>query len=394
MFEKSVSYQYVSNVTKGAVTSVSGLTDGMVAIVNTAGTVLTALAAADLPIRIAQNVGGQIILSPVFTRGKLLKGTSAAYAAATEQISLFGSASATGLGTIVAGDTYTLSLVLTYSQSAVNNTPFIKTIPYRATGATQEEVATGLTLAAEGILKRNMPQPIVQVTRVSNGTQADWSGAATHILVTNGSRAVIFTNGSAVPANGEAFSDGQILGIAGTTYKVVGTGTVDGFVLDQEYKGATAEVAGGTTYATQAGKLSTVTLWALRFTGVKQPFDPVTSMYHKVRFSITSSGFGANVPQSTTQNAYEGNGTYEQIAQREIYAAMNDGNVVVQSYPPTNYRKAAVAGYTYDILNMVALEDKFIAEGSGINPRQTITLDIAIRSSLTYEDFKTVLGIA
>ena len=402
MYERSVSYQYVGNVSIGAGTTVHDMPNGSIAAVELDGAVIVASIPASAnpnrPFRFAQKMAdGQIIYSPEVTFLRMLIQGPVDYVDPTEQITVFGNANTTGLGTIVAGETYTISAVLNYSQMAVNNTPFIKTIPYKATGTTQQEVATGIALAATNILKRNMPTEVMAVERlvdaaaIAAGAVFSATAVATHITVTNGSTEVFYSAAGVPAVDGTTgLVAGDVITINDVAYVVATNDDAASFTIDQPYQGATENVLFANAISLNG---VAITGWALQFRGIEQPFNPVTDMYHKVRFTLTSNGFDPAVVAVNTQEAFEGNGTYQQVAQKEIYAAMNDGKPFIQAYPPTNYRLEANPAFTYDIINIVAWHDTATFPGSGTRPLSIFAIDLAIEENLVYDNLGVVLDI-
>lgn len=168
---------------------------------------------------------------------------------------------------------------------------------------------------------------------VTNGTQTDWTGTATKIYATNGSKYVYFTDNAGAAANGQAFADGQLVGIAGSTYIVEGTGTVVGFYMSTPYQGTSGLVTGGGTYATQAGDIdsATVTSCGIRITGKFLSsttgcccFPPYPWDLEGVTFIITNS-LSAPLPCTTlditdSQDLTLGQGTYNQLIYDEMDA--------------------------------------------------------------------------
>lgn len=396
MYEKSVTYQYITNVATqraAAGDNVETLTAGQSAIVDASGVVVTAADAATFPagapLRIAQVLSsGQVVYSPYFNSGEIFNYQTQAAAAATEHSVLFGSdgTDALGFGTITAGDTYTLSLILDYTQGGVNNTPFIKTIPYKAqAGDTDLNVARGLAQSAIAIVNRNLSNRMIEVGRIfTPGAAGDYTGLAQAATVQHGSTRVTF-------AGAHGLDVGSVVDLDGVAYVVT---EVDGLdvILDIGYEGASDTIAAGDVDAVLAADVPDGA-WAISFTGIAQPFDPVTDMYHKVMFSLTYSGFEGDVSISTTA-ADPGTGTPEQVAQQEIYSAMNDGKPFVQMYPPTNYRTETDFTATYQILTFEARHDAYEAVGTGQRPVSLYKIILAVDSTLADDiaDLNTILS--
>ena len=244
---------------------------------------------------------------------------------------------------------------------------------YESSSPTQKSVAMGIASAINMQGTKSTLEgvgPEVKVEVISDGTQSDFSGAATHMSVVNGSTAVIFTNGSGVAAAGEAFADGQLIGIAGATYMVSGTGTTAGFTLSFAYQGATAEVAGGVTYATQAGDLATVTNYGIKVTGKQLTWVKDFFSHMKVSFHFDKVGFGATAV-TKTQEAKKGNGNYRDVAEWESFAAGNEGalNRTVVPFPIGRIEANSTIG-EYDCVQIMVKDTQITntVAGSAVMP--------------------------
>ena len=395
MYEKSVTYQFIGNVAGQRAqegNSVEALTAGQMAIVNQTNVVATAGNNATYPansvVRIAQRLAnGQLVFSPEFRirAGALRNYSTTAAAAATEHVAMFGhnGTNATGLGTITAGETYIINLVLSYTQGGVNNTPFIKTIPYRAlAGDTELEVARGLVEAGIAIVNRNLPNRMIRVGRDFNPAQAFVAGVD-DATVTYGSPAVAM--------NLHALDVGDVVHFDADAYIVTEVVDANNFIIDVPYQGAS-----GTVGLADIGSTLAVNVpdgdWAVGFVALAQDFDPINSYYHNVMFDLTYSGFDDGIDIGY-QAANPGTGTYEQVAMQEVYSAMNEGNVYISGYPRTNYRLEADPTAAYQILTFEFVHDAFEAIGTGQKPVSLVKLILAVESTLADDiaDLNTIL---
>ena len=149
MFEEAVTYQFIGNVTNGAADSaaITTIAAGSAALAKVDDDTVeeTDSSASTAFYQVVQKLAdGTYIRSPKFKPASAtITGTS--YTAATEQISYYGyNGTAGDLGTITSGNTYTLSVLLKQTAPTANNTPMIKTVPWKATAGTQYNVANGL----------------------------------------------------------------------------------------------------------------------------------------------------------------------------------------------------------------------------------------------------------
>jgi hypothetical protein len=405
--QKSPTHQYIGEVTKSSAATAIDLPEGSLAIVDEAGTVQSS-ALTGTPtkkVRIAQKVDGILAYSPTFSLSTITSKQLVSYVAPVEQVTYLGyngTVAASALDA-KANTTYNLAVWLSHTAPSHSSTPTIKSVPYTNVSGTQAELAKGLLTSFDRVFSK-MPNKPIRAERISNGSFADWSGAATHVKVVNGTTGVIYTNGSGVAANGEALAAGTIVFITGATYVVAALGTVDGFTIDAPYKGASAEVAGGATYATNAGIATTVTNWGLKFTGISQTntsFDPIMDMSMQVRFELTFNESSVSDVTTTTApityatEALEGRGTYKEVSVREIQTQFGEKDPVVCAYPPTKYRMVATKASTYNYIVIEAFNNEYVAATTGQQPVSKFTIYLVAKSTLGNVDGNsTVLAVS
>jgi len=262
MFEEAVTYQFIGNVTNGA-------SDGDAATTMAAGSAAlvkvdddtveeTDVSASTAMYQVVQKLAdGTYIRSPKFAPGNSTI-SGASYVAATEQLSYWGyNGTAGDLGTITSGNTYILSVLLRQTAPMANNTPLIKTIPWKATAGTQYNVANGLATIWKKTFRRE-PYPMIKVEVVNSGTSIATSGGAFTVVQNSATITTVESSGSAADAgkydtDGSTTVAGDIIRIGHATTKTVGVykvvsitggGTAAAtIVLDRVYEGATASVA-------------------------------------------------------------------------------------------------------------------------------------------------------
>lgn len=198
--EKNATYFFVGNVANGIAdeATYTGMAKGSIAVVRALDNKNeeTALAGTPtVPVRIVQKkTDGSYVFSPIFTYGDILAKESENFAANTQQVSYFGydgTSNTTGFGTIVAGDTYTLSIILNHSRNTYNNAPEIKTVPFRAITTSQADMAKGLQ---ESFIRQfstlREPNPVIRCERVADVASVAAHDTATIALLTKGSTSV------------------------------------------------------------------------------------------------------------------------------------------------------------------------------------------------------------
>jgi hypothetical protein len=402
MFENSVTYQFISNVTKGAdgaITDLAALPEGSACVVNPNNTILNiAGIGAATNVRIAQRINGNLVFSPYFNRATAARRLFVTRAE-QQQVTFLGYNNTAGALDDTANATYTLGIILRDTAGVLNNTPMIKTVPYYNLSGTQAELALGLLTSFDRVWSR-MPRASIRCERVVTGdpqTVNDFTNgvAADRIYVTNGATGVTYADGAdpvANAANGTALPAGTVVRIAGVAYRVLAGATVAGFTLDAPYKGATGMVVGGANITTQAGIVPNSTDWGIRFTGVAQAnaaFDPVTDIPRPVSFELSWDRVEAPALATAdltaityTTPAVEGEGTYKQVAYREVYTTFNEGNPFNSSYPATKYRGAADPARTYTTFVINAQDTGYTSPTTGQTPVSLYNIYVCVDPTL------------
>lgn len=177
------------------------------------------------------------------------------------------------------------------------------------------------------------------------------------------------------------------------------------FELDQPWQGETCYAAEGTTVGVHIGvyTIGANPLWGLKFTAIKQDFDAINLDYTKIRFNVnpknnpygtsTTIGFDSGVNVFTSVTASEGSGTYEQVAQQEIYSQFNSKESFVSSMPRTKYTTDTDATKAlYDQI-VVHCKNADLYNIVGQNPAAQFHIILPIARSLSYEAFDTNFGV-
>lgn len=144
--------------------------------------------------------------------------------------------------------------------------------------------------------------------------------------------------------------------------------------------------------------------WGIKFTGVApDTFNPVTETPHVVQFGVTFERIedkefaeANTTPVETTTEPSPGLGTGIQVAYKEVYTTMNEGQPQVCSYPPTNYRRAGEVGSAYNLISISGVDEGYVAVGTGQKPVSKFNIIVALKDSTLDADlaeFETVLGV-
>jgi len=228
---------------------------------------------------------------------------------------------------------------------------------------TQEELAFALIKNGIKNFAQEPANGYLKFEAVVAGTQADWTGTATHISVVNGSKVALFTDSAGAPSTVTAPAVGSIIRILNVAYKITASSTTS-VTFNYAYQGDTGLVAGGTTAATQAGIVATPGDYGVRLTGVPAPFNVNTMRdYYANRFTTTFSDSSVLISVTGAQN---GNGVWQQVAMDEYlsYGFEGENNqLAVPSLARDQYVKIpGTGGYvaadcTYSSLNIAWVED-------------------------------------
>ena len=208
LYEGNASYLYVANVARGTDT-VDGMANGSVAILNEAGTVVTTAQTSGKGRILVKDANGNVTYSPYFDFATIGNKVGKNYVAPVQEVEYIGYNGVSGELDATANENFTVSIQAKNSQFLYSTSPLTYSGSYTTIAASQSELAAGL-LDSLSKMMANQPYQWCKIERISNGTFADWTGVATHMSVTNGLKAVTYTNGSGVAAAGEALSDGIV----------------------------------------------------------------------------------------------------------------------------------------------------------------------------------------
>lgn len=263
-----------------------------------------------------KGVGVPLMKSPVITKGNT-KFTISKHKAAVQQVTTIGYNGTTGALPVASNTDFWIKIRKRDNDAANRSQPmslFAGPVRTDATG-TQEELAFALVINGLKNFKQEPANGYLKFEAVCAGTQADWTGTATHLSLTNGSRVALFTDSSGVPSTATAPTVGGIVRILGVAYVITASSTTS-ITLNYAYQGDTGLVAGGTTAATQAGIVGTPGDYGVRLTGKPAPFNVNTFRdYYANRFTATFSDSTTLV--TATMGARNGSGVWQQVAMDE-----------------------------------------------------------------------------
>jgi len=280
-----------------------------------------------------KGAGVPLMKSPRLTKGNT-KVTIAKHKAAVQQITAIGYNGTTGALPVANNTSFFIKIRKRDNDAANRSQPmslFAGPVKTDATG-TQEELAFALVINGLKNFKDEPANNYLKFEALVAGTQADWTGSATHLSLTKGSRVALFTDSAGAASTATAPTVGGIIRILGVAYKITASSTTS-ITLNYAYQGDTGLVAGGTTAASQAGIVGTPGDYGVRLTGVAAPFN-VNSFrdYYANRFTATFSD--ASTAVTHLQGAYNGNGTWQQVAMDEYMNYGYEGQNGQLGVPP------------------------------------------------------------
>lgn len=301
------------------------LADGEVVVTDASGTVLDTTTVLTKPsVFIVQGQGATkpLIWSDEIFRTSVTQFEGQAYDAATVQIDYIGYDSVTNLGAIdVINDNDYVIELFDLDSTTFGTLGYSKFGFYTSDGsATQQEIALGLT---ESLFTntRDLYFPAILIEMVTDGTYV--AATSTHTLV-NGSPNVVAAGANTVVAGDliRVTTNTDLIGVyyveAKGTTAFPGAGAND-YRLNYPYQGAS--VAGATVFRNTVAPVG----YGIRVTG-RAPYwiAPNLTTYHVNRWRTTLKRAGST-PVVKEQDATEGSGEYEQIANLEYFLIGNEG---------------------------------------------------------------------
>lgn len=379
---KSAAFQASTNVGEIAAFTPGGLRILEAGSSPVVGVSVAATANMDFVLAVSRGAALPPLVSDVIKGASVTSAVSRLYSAATEQSVAIGYNGTSGsiLDTAVyAGDVYTVKMILQQFLSGSDDER-IKRGDYKSlTTDGQAEVALGvvkslnLNMARE--VKNSAGNPPVIAKAVVNTPLANdfaFDNNAADVTVTKGGSQILFAaaptynTGTALVVGdyiriGSATDTNGTVALLSNTYKVVSAVSTVLFELDRPVtavSGTYVDTGGNITVIPSATGLAAN--WGIILLGQPLPWSISKKKYAKVRLAVQpNSSFGSTVMGNIT-NAYEGTGTYEQVAELENFLQGFKGEQYEMGQPylfddATNLRLAssAVTGGGYDLVTIV-----------------------------------------
>jgi len=384
VFEKSLTDVFVANVSAGGATTTADLPAGAVGVQDASGALVTTLVAATTPVRIVSKSNtGVLSFSEFFTPSDIVTKISATYSAPVEQVSYLGWNGTTGNLDAVASQGYVLRIILDYTQRNIGTAPAIKSLGAYTVNASAQELATNLfdTFASEFGIGRLAAGSIV-ADRVGNGTYTNTTGWT----CVSGSAVITKTGHGITPAAGTAIRlKASATDATSSLYFVVSYAT-NTITLD---RAVTSSAFTNMGYASVAP-----TSFGLKFTGQAiSPWNPRTDVHNKVYFTLgftKEDGSSSIAPITYTTGISYGNGSYKEVANKELYGYMNKrgGAPYADAYgaPVINLQATYGNTYTYTDISIQQTPATFVGTGQKpvVSARILVAHKVGIDSIATF----------
>ena len=290
-----------------------------------------------------KGVGKQLMMSPMITKATATVSTSK-HRLPLQQVSIVGFNGSTGSLPAANETDFYIKIRKNDNDAANRSQPmslFAGPVRTDAT-ASQEELAFALVKNGQANFAKEPANNYLAFDIISDGTEA--AIGATTLAATKGSVSLTY-NGN------HSLAGGDLVFIAGATYKVGSVPTTTTVTLTTPFEGETvAALATGTTYATTHGKLTAAVNFGVRLTGVQADFD-VNAMrdYYVNRFTVTFSDASTLV---TTTGARTGSGVWQQVAMDEYMNYGYEGMDGMLGVPPRMRDQEVVEGQKYGCMEI------------------------------------------
>ena len=299
-------------------------------------------------VKIIQGTGPGKFISTDLIRGMYTSNyTGKVYAAPTEQITYVGYDAVAGTGNLAVLDNTSYELIVALLDGrrihGEQQTRSVYSYKTPATGSSLSNLAFGVLYNSEQRLLQSLPggTNYVKVEVVSNGTHTVLAASAT-LTTTYGSPTVIASAGG----HGVVAGDTIRIGGAGATFGIYTVKSVNGtsITLNNIYVGASAT-------AVPAGKMTVITSYGFKLSGLAVPTNIPTDTYTKVQFdaSFGIADVDTNYVQvSTQQKVFYGQGYWEQVKDAQFNSQAYLGITNRTLFPVVPMPTYYVVGATYD----------------------------------------------
>lgn len=323
--QRNISYVLVGkDLAATSATRAENLLDGEVAITNVFGQVLTSATGVD---RIMIHQGGSNRVTDIIKAADVVSVKTKGYAAGTEQIDYIGYNGTSGSIVTSNSNDYFVRLQMPFGDRGQEfpQQNFIFAHYESDASATQAEIAKNLAKVMNADARKRYERDI-KIELICDNAGAAVTGAPTNFTFTKDSKTVSWTGTD--PTNIVA---GVWLRVGGTTtaspvYEVASIdATSNTLQLVEPFVGDTATVLVANVEMITA-VLADAAAFGMKLTGIARKFRLKEGVrYRKVKWITTIQGFGSTLI-TRSQNSYLGSGTYEQVAEEDMFGDIIFGN--------------------------------------------------------------------
>lgn len=305
--------------------------------------------------------------------------TVAGHRSAKQQITIIGYNPATGTGALNAANntSYFIKIRKNDPDMANQSQPMSLFAQFTTdASATQRELAYGLLANGNKNFGLELGNGYLKLEVVSDGTAA--AIGTTTLAATNGDKLLTYSAA-------HSLAIGDLVFIAGATYEVKSVPSTTTVVLSTEFKGTTVSaLATGTTYASTHGKLTSVTNYGIRITGIENKFDVNKFRnYYSNRFTATFSD--TTVMKHPVQGASDGVGVWQKVALDEYMTFGFEGQMdqlAVPATPRYQFVQSAATNGGTDTNKYSAMEIAVTEEVGGITSFGKLTASVIVYLNL------------
>jgi hypothetical protein len=387
--QRNISYVLVGkDLSTTAATNAANLLAGEIAIADVYGAVLTSGTGVS---KFLIHQGGSSRVTDVIKAADVINVSAKSYAAPTEQIDFIGYNGTSGSITTANENDYFVRLQFPFGTRGQEfpQQSFIFAHYVSDASATQIEVAKNLANVMNADARKKYERDI-KVEVICDHAGAAITGTATTWTVSKDSK-TIAVDGTVTNVVAGDFVRLGGLTTASPIYEVASVAS-SAVTLVQPYVGDSAALTEATAVEVITAAQAAAAACGLKITGVARKFRLKEGVrYRKAKWITTIQGFGSTTI-TRSQNSFPGSGTYEQVAEEDLFGDIIFGNKysrVDVRYQPNLY---AEEGGQYGCVT-ITWEDK----GNQVIGAKMVTRKVARvffdnEASTQAADFLTILG--
>jgi len=387
---KSAAFQASTNVGEIGVFTPEGLRIIETGQTPTAGVEVAATSEMDFVVAVSRGADKPPLVSDVIKGSSITVANAVTYSAATEQSLAIGYNGTSGLIADVAtyaGELYKVTILVHQFLSGTDSEKLKAGYYQSQLTDGQAEIALGIAASVNKNFDREVSnsdgdKPVVAKALCNNAGVAN-TGAGT-VTVSKGSTQVLFgTDVDAVAVVGDFIrfdeSAGGATAVTDGVYKIVAIDAAnETLTLDRPYSTATLSGVAEANAVIITAAAGAAANWGVVLDGKSLPFSRSKKRYAKCRFDVSLSESFGSTAAANTANAFEGNGTYEAVAQLENFLArfMSEsyemGSPFIFDIDEDLLADSAVAGGGYDVITLKFSDSRVVSFQNEVSPKELI----------------------